>query len=67
MQEYKRITSCDDDKREVKGIYCKHYGKCHFCFNNPYCENGSMCCVILFERLKDLEDKIENGELIWKK
>ena len=40
---------------------CKHYKQCG---DEYYCDDNESCYEKIFERLAELEDKLENGQLI---
>lgn len=68
MNEYKRLTKKEGIGRFVKSdcITCKHHKDditgCDFCGGDEMC--NKWCCGVLYNRLAELEDKIENKTLM---
>ena len=58
MSDYKRLTKRDNDGNLwTKCKECAIYDNCDFSYDT--------CCVELTNRLSELEDKIENGTLVF--
>lgn len=68
MSDYKRLTKKEGIGRFVNHdcITCSQHKDdrtgCDFCGGSEYSNNW--CCGVLYNRLADLEDKIENGTLV---
>ena len=68
MSDYKRLTKKEGIGRFVNHdcITCSQHKDdrtgCDFCGGSEYSNNW--CCGVLYNRLAELEDKIENGTLI---
>ena len=61
MSEYKRLTErMSDGKGNPNCSECEHYKTCG---DEWYCDDGESCYQKIFDRLAELEDKIEQGTL----
>lgn len=68
MKDYKRLTNNNRDEYDPEYefcCYCKYFGGEPRCCNNPLgtCKNHNRF-LGTYNRLAELEDKIENGTLI---